>query len=412
MNGTRKKDQPQRISLSCPEENLAALIAEAKTSFDDIFATLKSELVHYLLSSSRELIAGPKHAPKDGFSNWGSQKGSVYVGGKKLKITKPRLRNKGKEVTLPLYEALNERSRFSHEILLKALSGISCRHYQGTLDNLLEAFGISKSSVSRHLTEATMTELRALQERPLGGIDPFAIFLDGYHIGGSVFIVGLLIDTQGQKHVLGFWEGATENHEICIELFSNLENRGLLLTSEILFVVDGGKGVIKTLKERFGKQLMYQRCTIHKDRNIQRHLPKKYRGEAHRRFRNAIDCASYRDAKEELLSLEKWLERINPSAAESLKECTEELLTVHRLGVPPLLRKTLHSTNPIESMFSQVSTKIGRIKVMKKGKMAQRWMATALLDAEKRFRSIKGYLQIMEVKDRIEALQKQQAMVV
>ena len=412
MNGTKKKDQQQLISFNCPEEKLAALIAEAKTSFDDILAALKSELVHYLLFSSRELMAGPKHTPRGGFSNWGSQKGSVYVAGEKLKVQKPRLRNKGKEASLPLYEALSERSRFSQEILLKALSGISCRNYQGALDGLLGEFGISKSSVSRHLKEATMAELKALQERSLSEVDPFAIFLDGYHIGGSVFIVGMLIDTHGKKHVLGFWEGATENHEICIELFNNLEDRGLSLTSEILFVVDGGKGVIKALKERFGKQLMYQRCTIHKDRNIQRHLPKKYRKEAHRRFRNAIDCASYRDAKEELTGLEKWLERINPSAAQSLTECTEELLTVHRLSIPPLLRKTLHSTNPIESMFSQVSTKIGRIKVMKKGKMAQRWMATALLDAEKRFRTVKGHLQIQEVKDRIQELQKQQALAV
>lgn len=409
MNGTRKDNNQQSISIRCPEENLAALIAEAKTNFDGIFAALKSELVHYLLFSDRELLAGPKYATKEGYSNWGSQEGSVYVAGERLKVQKPRLRNSGKEVSLPIYEALSERSGFSQEILLKALSGISCRNYQGVLGGLLQQFGISKSSISRHLKEATLAQLKELQERSFDSVDPFAIFLDGYHIGPTVFIVGLLVDTHGKKHVLGFWEGATENHEICIELFNNLEDRGLSLTSDILFIIDGGKGVIKALKERFGKQLMYQRC---KDRNIQRHLPKKHRGEAHRRFRNAIDCISYQDAKEELTSLKKWLERINPSAARSLTECTEELLTVHRLSVPPLLRRTLHSTNPIESMFSQLSTKMGRIKVMKKGKMAQRWVATALLEAEKRFRTIKGHLQIQEVKDRMRSLQTQQAEVV
>jgi putative transposase len=412
MNGTKKKDQQQLISFNCPEENLAALIAEAKENFEGIFAALKNELVHYLLHSSRELIAGPKHAPHQGFSNWGSQKGSVYVAGEKLKVQKPRLRSKGKELSLPLYEALSERSRFSQEILLKALRGISCRNYQGALDGLLEEFGISKSSVSRHLKEATMAELKALQERSFEGIDPFAILLDGYHIGSTLFIIGLLIDTHGKKQVLGFWEGATENHEICLELLSQLEDRGLALTSQVLFVIDGGKGIIKALKERFGKDLVYQRCTVHKDRNIQSHLPKKYRQEAHRRFRNAIDCYSYEEAKQEMTNLEKWLQRINPSAAKSLTECTEELLTVHQLCVPPLLRKTLHSTNPIESMFSMVRTKMGRIKAIKKGNMGQRWVATALLDAEKRFRTVKGHLQIAEVRDRIKMLQKQQAMAV
>ena len=254
-------------------------------------------------------VSGPKYATKQRFSNWGSQERSVYVAGERLKVSKPRIRSQGKEITLPIYgphsqlhspaknvlsglfgrkfivhmytyalkicfqkhskmsiflrqsefrkrsyEALSDRSRFSQEILLKALSGISCRNYQGALDGLLEDFGISKSSVSRHLKEATLTQLKELQERSFQGVEPFAIFLDGSHIGSTVFIVGLLIDTHGKKHVLGFWEGATENHEICLELFNNLEDRGLLLTSEILFVIDGGKGVIKALKERFGKR--------------------------------------------------------------------------------------------------------------------------------------------------------------
>ena len=111
------------------------------------------------------------------------------------------------------------------------------------------------------------------------------------------------------------------------------------------------------------------------------------------------------DAQGELQKLEKWLERINPSAALSLKECSEELLTVHKLNVPPLLRKTLYSTNPIESMFSEVSRNMGRVTSMKKGKMGQ--IATALLNAEKKFRTVKGFLQIAEVRDRIKVLQKE-----
>jgi putative transposase len=409
MNRTKKDHNQQHISIHCPEEKLAGMIADAKTNFNDIFASLKRELVQYLLSSDRELLAGPKYAPKEGFSNWGEQGGSVYVAGERMKVRKPRIRKNGKEVPLPIYESLSERSRFSQEVLLKALKGISCRDYQGALDGLLEEFGTSKSSISRHLKEATTEQLKELQERSFEGIKPFAIFIDGYHFGLGVFIVGLLIDIHGKKHPLGFWEGATENHEICQQLLSNLEDRGLSLTNDILFVIDGGKGIIKALRERFGKQLLYQRCTVHKDRNIQSHLPKKHRKEAHRRFRNAVDCMSYQDAKDGLMRLKKWLEEINPSAVKSLEECTEELLTVHRLNVPPLLRKTLHTTNPIESMFSQVSTKVGRIKVVKKGSMAERWMATAMLEAEKRFRTVKGHLQIAEVRDRMRSFQKQQA---
>jgi hypothetical protein len=95
MNRTRKNNQEQPISLHCPEEKIASLIAEAKTSFDDIFAALKSELVHYLLFSNRELLAGTRYRPKKDWENWGAQEGSVYVAGERLKVRKPRLRQNG-----------------------------------------------------------------------------------------------------------------------------------------------------------------------------------------------------------------------------------------------------------------------------------------------------------------------------
>jgi len=164
-------------------------------------------------------------------------------------------------------------------------------------------------------------------------------------------MIALGIDVEGHKHILGFWQGATENHEVCESLLSDLERRGLIISNKIIWITDGGKGIIKTLKQRFGKKLLHQRCTIHKDRNIQRHLAKKYRKEAHRRFKTALEQNSYEDAYLMLKDFEKWLRGINESAADSLMEALEDILTLHRLKAPALLRKTLTSTNPIESMF-------------------------------------------------------------
>jgi transposase-like protein len=121
---------------------------------------------------------------------------------------------------------------------------------------------------------------------------------------------------------------------------------------------------------------MHQRCTIHKDRNIQRHLPKRYRDEAHRRYRSAIELKTYEDAKASLLCFEKWLREINQSAADSLLEALEEILTVHQLKVPEVLRQTLHSTNPIESVFSQVAKMESNIKRYRNSTMSRRWLAT------------------------------------
>jgi len=104
-----------------------------------------------------------------------------------------------------------------------------------------------------------------------------------------------------------------------------------------------------------------------------------------------------------LLDMEKWLRGINESAADSLQEAFEEILTLHRLKIPGILRKTLHSTNPIESMFSRVRDAEGNIKRYRKGGMTQRWLAAVLLYAEKGFKRIKGYASIPAVIRSIEA---------
>jgi len=101
--------------------------------------------------------------------------------------------------------------------------------------------------------------------------------------------------------------------------------------------------------------------------------------------------------------MEKWLRDINESAADSLLEAMEELLTLHRLKVPALLRKTLRSTNPIESMFSTVRDCEGNIKRYRGSKMSQRWLAAVILHCEKGFKRVKGASMISAVIANIEA---------
>ena len=52
---------------------------------------------------------------------------------------------------------------------------------------------------------------------------------------------------------------------------------------------------------------------------------------------------------------------------------------LHKLKVPALLRQSLHSTNPIESMFSMVRSCERNIKRYRNSKMRQRWLAAVLL---------------------------------
>lgn len=111
---------------------------------------------------------------------------------------------------------------------------------------------------------------------------------------------------------------------------------------------------------------------------------------------NALEQESYNDAKAMLKELEKWLRQKNESAADSLLEAFDELLTLHRLKIPAL-RKTLITTNPIESMFSMVRQCEKNIKRSRGSKMLQRWLAAVLLYAEEQFRTVKGFQEIEQV---------------
>ena len=98
------------------------------------------------------------------------------------------------------------------------------------------------------------------------------------------------------------------------------------------------------------------------------------------------------------------LRRVSPDAAHNLEEGLEETITILRLKLPETLRRTLKSTNPIESALSIVCTVTGRVKRWRPGDMRARWCAAGLLRAEEKFRRIKGYRQIPQLFAELDAL--------
>jgi putative transposase len=108
----------------------------------------------------------------------------------------------------------------------------------------------------------------------------------------------------------------------------------------------------------------------------------------------AYSSTDFTEAKVALQRLQKELEQRNPSAAASLAEGLEETLSIHKLRMAPLLRRTFRSTNPIESAFSMVEKICANVKHWTGGDHRLRWVASALLYAESRFRRLQGYNQI------------------
>jgi transposase-like protein len=206
--------------------------------------------------------------------------------------------------------------------------------------------------------------------------------------------VALGIGCDGRKTVLGLRQGATENATVVGELLSDLASRGLDFRVPRLYVLDGSKALGAAVRRHAGEAACIQRCQVHKRRNVLDHLPEQHRQAVKRKLQNAYAMAAYPDAQRALEKLHRELMELNPSAARSLAEGMEETLTVHRLGVPEKLRRSLASTNVIESAFSIVETVCRNVKRWRPGDQIERWVGSGLLLAERQFRKVRGYREI------------------
>jgi putative transposase len=340
---------------------------------------------------------GPRYRPTSEQSclRWGQQAGYVVFAGQKVPVDRPRVRTReGEEVELESYARLQHDGRRQRAVREGIVAGLTSRNYQRAVHSVLDGYGIEKSSVSREFVQASAAQLKKLCEKNLAELDLVAILIDGIHLGKQVLAVALGIETSGKKHVLGLWQGATENTVVVKDLLEDLVTRGLDAERRYLFVIDGAKALRAAIERVFGERAEVQRCQLHKRRNVAEYLPKNAQGDYDRRIRNAYAMTNYAEAKTELQKIFRQLERVNPSAARSLEEGLEETLTVHRLGVAELLRRSLTNTNPIESCLSTVERVARNVKRWHAGDQALRWTATGLLEAEKKFRKVKGFREL------------------
>ncbi len=354
-------------------------------------------LMSAAMTAECETIAGPKNTknPLRTANWWGGELSPVYYDKQKMLIERPRLRGKdNKEISLATFEAFRNPKSMRNSVMKDMLLGISSRNYEEAVSGFMKGYGIKKSSVSRHFVKATAEQMREFLERDLAGLDLVAIFIDGIEFKGHLLVAALGLDKAGRKHVLGLKQGATENAAVCVSLLEDMARRGLNTGRHYLFVLDGSKALRSAVTKMFGADVAVQRRQQHKRRNVLKHLPEKHQRSVDARISAAYKMADYGEAKKSLDLTVRYLQKLNPDAAASLKEGLEETLTVHRLGIVGLLRKTLSTTNPIESCFSGVRSSTERIKRWSGHAMVQRWAVAALLRAEKKFRRVKGYAEI------------------
>ena len=337
-------------------------------------------------------------------NRWGSERGYCVVMGQKVPVERPRVRTTDdKEVRLGSYEMFHRGEPLTETVWEKLMLGLSTRRYGPAIRQFTEAYGLEKSAVSQHFVEASRTKLKELMERRLDKTDLCALLIDATPFEGQQMVAALGIGQDGRKTILGIRQGATENATVVGELLGDLVNRGLDFTAPRLYILDGGKALTAAVRKHAGESAAIQRCQVHKRRNVLDHLTEEQKPAVAKQLNAAYALEDYAAAKQALNAIHRELMDLNPSAARSLGEGMEETLTVHRLHVPMQLRKTLASTNVIESAFSIVERVCRNVKRWHGGDQRERWVGSGLLVAQKQFRRITGYKQIPALIRELEA---------
>lgn len=244
---------------------------ERDMSFESRMAAIQALIPIGLAVVEKELqrevkeLVGERYSRGGGTKRWGENPGSVYLGDQKVKVAVPRVRNlaKNQEVQLQSYDRLQSPQLVDQMALTRVIRGISQKDYEEAAIQVPETFGIKKTSVCRRFIRASAKKLKSFLERDLSQHDIVAIFIDGKSFAENEIVIALGVTIDGKKILLGFVETSTENHAVCRQFINGLKERGLDTTNEILFILDGAKGLYKGVREAVGEKAIIQRCQWH-----------------------------------------------------------------------------------------------------------------------------------------------------
>jgi transposase-like protein len=370
------------------------LVQSASQVVETVIHEIGHQMLEQILLLSAEQVAGVRTPgkPSGDIRHHGSQPGCVQLADRKVKVKRPRLRHKTEgEVKIPAYELLRQDRGLGQHMLGSLMRGVSTREYSEVLPQMAETVGVSRSAISRKVVEASIEELKQLQERRWEGVSILVIYIDGQRFGAHHMLSAVGVDADGKKHIMGIEPGATENAASVKRLLTHLRDHGLPTDRQYLFVIDGAKALRAGIEEVFGAEQPVQRCRNHKMRNVVDELPKEQRGQALNLMRAAWKVKTAEEGEKRIEQLARFLERDHESAARSLREGMKEMFTLQRLQIPLELHKCLATTNIIESPQSGVERRTRNVTRWRDAAMAHRWVASAWVLTEKHFRRIDGH---------------------
>jgi putative transposase len=275
--GHRAQPDRQPVEIAVPEQVIVSMAEIAESAKEGLLALAVGtglQVMAAMFGEDAERLCGPagKHSLERAGYRHGSEAGSVTLGGRRVAVSRPRVRaaDGSGELHLPSYDLFSSTEILSRLAMEKMLAGLSSRRYPAGLEPAGQAMeeaatATSKSAVSRRFVAATETALAELMTRRLDDLDLVAFMVDGVHFGEHTCVVALGIGIDGTKHPLAVEEGSTENATLATGLITGLRERGLDVTRPILAVLDGAKALSRAVKDVFDQPLI-QRCQQHRSR--------------------------------------------------------------------------------------------------------------------------------------------------
>jgi putative transposase len=230
------------------------------------------QVLQVLLAEDVARLVGARgrHIPERSAVRHGSEPGQVTLGGRRVRVRRPRVRSADGtgEVAVPTYEAFASTELLDQLAVERMLAKLSTRRYRVGLEPVgtqvaQASSGTSRSAVSRRFVARTEHALAGLLAQDLSGLELVALMVDGIRVADHYCcVVALGITLDGTKVPLGLVEGAPENATVVGEVLVGLRERGLEVTRPILVVLDGATALRRAVTEVFDHPVI-QRCQLH-----------------------------------------------------------------------------------------------------------------------------------------------------
>src|ERR1700716_3787305 len=262
-----------------------------------------------------------------------------------------------KNRTIPAYQ---RRTKKADALIAGAyLAGTNTRRVRRALAALFGG-AVGKDTVSR-VWRKVKGDWDAGNARSLKGEPIIRLTLDGTAVRVRLdkkstsisLLVALGVRQDGQKVLLAVKNMGGESEAAWRTLLDDLVKRGL--KGPELVIVDGAPGIEKALAGLW-PDVLVQRCTVHKHRNLLAHAPERLHDELSADYKDMI----YADTKQEVETkrkafIRKWRLKC-PAVAASLVEAGDKLFTFTRF--PKSQWKSIRTSNAIERLHEEFKRRI------------------------------------------------------